>query len=567
LFAAKRAARDPWNIYEMAVDGSGVRQITRALGDCRSPGYQSSQYVITVDEPWYQISFVRIDRGARNEAGTGAVSSLHSCKLDGSQVQRLTYNLSSDFDPAILWDGRLVFASWRRCDFERGELGRVGLFAGYTDGADCEAFCLEAGRPIKHMPCPTAGGAGGVVVFVEADRVPWDGSGLLSCVSLRRPLHSYRPITAEADGLFHSPSPLPDGRILVSRRPADGSGTHAVCRLDPRTQHLELVYDDAGFHDIQAKAIAPREEPDGRASGVAESDPYGRLYCLDVYTSDLKGPSGLMPGKVKKVRVIEGLPLKAGEGGAALPGGIAPLALRRILGEVPIAEDRDERGAVVGGSFNLQVPGNTPIQLQLLDENGLALRSCGWIWARRHHGQGCVGCHEDRELAPTNWQVAALWKPSVPVAPPPEKRVAVDFRRDVLPIVTGKCVGCHASGGSPPDLSAARTAELGRRVYELLLAPQDAAASRGPYGKYVHPGRARTSPLVWHLVGRNTSYPWDGASAQAAVKPIPPGQSEALSDREREVFLRWIDLGAPWEGIPAAGHRPAEAGDENRPGR
>ncbi|MHC4518294.1 MAG: TolB-like translocation protein, partial [Planctomycetota bacterium] len=46
LFAGKRAAEDAWNIFEMTVDGSEVRQITRGLGDCRSPGYQSSLYTL-----------------------------------------------------------------------------------------------------------------------------------------------------------------------------------------------------------------------------------------------------------------------------------------------------------------------------------------------------------------------------------------------------------------------------------------------------------------------------------------------------------------------------------------
>jgi len=581
LFAGKRTAAAPWQIYEMGVDGSAVRQVTQGVGvgvgDCRSPGYQSTQYVITADEPWYQITFVRIDRGSRNEIGTGPVSSLYSCKPDGSEVRRLTYNLSSDFDPAILWDGRLVFASWRRCGFEHGVLGRIGLFAVATDGVDSGAFSGEGGKRIKHMPCATAAG---LLVFVEGDRVPWDGAGTLASVGLRRPLHSYRAITTEADGLFHSPSPLPDGRILVSRRPADGSGNHAVCRLDPASKRLELVYDDPGFHDVQAKVIHPRSEPDGHASNIVEEDPFGKFYCLDVYSSDLKDRGWLAPGKAKKVRLLEGIPLRAEE--AIGPGHAPQLALRRILGEAPIVEDRDGRGAFVAGAFSLQVPANTPIQLQILDEQGMALRSCGWIWARSRHTQGCIGCHEDQELTPVNWQSTAVTKKAVSLCPPPQQRVTVDFRRDVMPIVVRKCAGCHASGGSPPDLSAAGGADAGldddrsRSVYETLLAAQGEGKPREGYGKYVHPGRARTSPLVWHLLGRNTSSPWDGASAKLPVKPISPapssagqspGPSEAPSERENEVFVTWIDLGAPWGRVGGAGGLPAPAGGGDRRGR
>ena len=40
--------------------------------------------------------------------------------------------------------------------------------------------------------------------------------------------------------------------------------------------------------------------------------------------------------------------------------------------------------------------------VELLDEAGMALRSCGWIWVRNRETRGCIGCHEDGERAPEN---------------------------------------------------------------------------------------------------------------------------------------------------------------------
>ena len=37
LFAGKRMPGDDWNIYEMEIDRSNVRQITNGIGNCRSP--------------------------------------------------------------------------------------------------------------------------------------------------------------------------------------------------------------------------------------------------------------------------------------------------------------------------------------------------------------------------------------------------------------------------------------------------------------------------------------------------------------------------------------------------
>lgn len=556
LLAGKRAAGDPWDIFEMAVDGSSVRQITKGLGDCRYPGYQSTLYTITSSEPWHQITFVVTDASAQNEGGGAPVTSLYSCKPDGTAVRRLTFNLSSDMDPTMMADGRLLFASWRRATLEGGLLGRIGLFTVQVDGMDCSAFLINGGKRVKHMPCVTTGG---LAVFVEADQAPWDGAGVLSCVALRRPLHSYRPITNESDGFFHSPAPLPDGRILVSRRPPQGSGTHGVYRLDPLSKRMELVFEDSRYHNIQAKAICARPEPDGRSSVVSEEDPHGKFFCLDVYQSDMKEPGGLPRGTVRTLRVLEGVPLRTGPGGP--PAGkprpaasvIPPLAPRRVLGEVPVKED---------GSFNIEVPASTPIELQILDADGMALRRCGWIWAKNHEPRGCIGCHEDGELTPANRLVETVTLPSVLACPPAARRHSADFCRDVMPIVARKCVSCHGEGGSPPRLEAGRAAVAAAtpaadasaaRVYEVLLAPDEPSRAGPPRGKYVDPGRARTSRLVWHLFGRNTSRPWDGARVRETAKPIPPGQSEPLSAEDKRTFIQWIDMGAPWQAVPERG--------------
>jgi Tol biopolymer transport system component len=120
LFAGKPTASEPWNIFEMAPDGSKVRQITRDLGNCRSPGYQSTLYTIVSPKPWYQITFVSDAAGAMNEYGGSPATDLYSCKLDGSSARRLTFNLSSDMDPSLMWDGRLLFAGWQRSTLAGG---------------------------------------------------------------------------------------------------------------------------------------------------------------------------------------------------------------------------------------------------------------------------------------------------------------------------------------------------------------------------------------------------------------------------------------------------------------
>jgi hypothetical protein len=553
LFAGKKTPSDNWNIFEMTIDGTNVRQVTRDIGDCRSPCYQATLYTIVSPKPWYQLTFVSSE-GYLNEYGGTTATSLYSCKLDGSAVRRLTYNLSSDIDPFIMPDGRLLFASWQRSMLNRGIRGRIALFAVNIDGTDYAAFSTDEGKRIKHMPCITTKG---LAVFVEADSVPWDGAGSLACVNLRRPLHSYQTISAETDGLFHSPSPLPDGNILVSRRLSDNSNTHGVYRLDPFTGRYELIFDSLDFHDIQANAVYPRPEPDGRSSVVTEEDHYGKLYCLNVYTSDLERPEWMPHGTVKRLRVLEGVPLSDNNPNVHAPyvdeasgssGTLTPaLVPRRILGEIDVNPD---------GSFNIEIPANTPIQLQILDSDGMALRSCGWIWAKNHEPRGCIGCHEDGELTPENILVDALTRSSIKLTLPPERRRTVEFRRDIMPIIAKNCVQCH----SRTDSSVPLTSDLSsvtapgeekhfvNRSYQTLLTGIN---ERG-YGKYVHPGTARTSRLIWLIFGRKTSRPWDNSFSQKQVLKMPPDQNRELTDDEKRTFIEWIDMGALWNAIPTS---------------
>lgn len=506
LFAAKRSAGDRWHIYEMQADGSGTRQITSGPGDDRSPAYQPAYFVLD-GTPFHQLTYVSSAGGGLNEYGREPATDLYSVNLDGSDARRLTYNLSSSFDPQQLPDGRVLFSSWLRHSLDRGLRGRVGLFGIHIDGADYAAFSYDEGRRIKHMPCVTAKG---LVVFVESDRLPWDGAGTLGSVSLRRNLHSWRPLTTDKDGLFHSPSPLPDGSILVSRRPAAGGGAHAVYRLDPSSGRYERLFDDPGYHDIQAKVLLPRPEPDGHASVVDEKEPTAAFYCLSVYTSDVSLPAG----SARTLRVVEGLQKRPEDASRDL----SPLAPARILGQVELDED---------GSFQIRTPANTPVQMQLLDASGVALRSSAWIWNRNKEHRGCIGCHEDGERTPENLLAKALTHPPAQLTLPPERRRTVDFTRDVLPILAARCATRACHGGA--------------------VEPRLDGGSKAGLEKFVHPGKARTSPLAWALFGKSLARPWDRVPPPPApVRPMPPKGSPPLSDEERRTIVEWIDLGAHW---------------------
>jgi hypothetical protein len=339
LFAAKRTQADPYQIFEMNADGTAVRQITHSQTDCRGPVYQSRIFTLDEPQPWDQVAY----------ASDG---SLHSVKLDGSGHQQLTFTPSQDRDPLILPDGRMIYASQSR------------FFGVNLDGTDYALFTDRAGS----SPAVTTGRD---VVFVEPN-------GRLASVHLDRPLHTYRALTGSADGVFQSPSGLPDGELLAARKT---TATYGLVRFNARTGTSTPVFDSPDFDDTQARLVAPRPLPDGRGSVVDEREPTAKLYCQSVFTTDQpKTISG-----ARRVRLV---------------------TATGTLGEADLEDD---------GSFHLEIPANGAVKILLLDAKGGLLRSSNWIWARNKETRGCIGCHEDPELSPDNREAKAVIKKAVPM--------------------------------------------------------------------------------------------------------------------------------------------------------
>jgi hypothetical protein len=548
LFAGKKDAGSRWRIWEIGVDGQGLRAVSPENLEARSPIHVSTLFTLDSPEPWFTLVFVGRET-TPNEQGRASVSSLYNLKLDGTELRRLTFNPNANFDPFQMWDGRVVYSAERYPNQPGAATGHIGLYAIHVEGADMEFYGGERGGRIQHMACATERGR---VVFVEPEPGSRDGAGQLACVEARRPHVTYRSLTKDRAQVFLYPSPLQDNRLLVSRRPANGKGTCGVFCFDADSGRCEPVFDSPDYHDVQAVALRPRPRPDGHSTVVDTKFDSGLFYGLNAYDAEARMAPHLSTGLVKRVRFIEGA-LPTGATTAKPAAGKGPYLARRLVGEAPVEAD---------GSFNVEVPADTPLLVQTLDERGLALANCGWVWVKPKEKRGCIGCHEDPERVPENEYVLALRRPSTRLVLPPDQRRSVSFRQDIAPILQKHCAtaDCHGGKDTPLRLPLAAHPPNERDLdaaYAALLTPargKTKAIAEWPQpGKYVDAGRARTSWLVWQLVGGNTSRPWDQepqpARAKAAkVTPMPPpGKAEPLDAEELRTIIQWIDLGAQYE--------------------
>jgi hypothetical protein len=552
LFAGKKQPGSRWRVWEIGVDGQGLRAVSPEHLDARSPIYVSTLFTLDSPEPWFTTVFVAREQ-TLTERGTVGGSSLYNVKLDGTELRRLTFNPNHNLDPFQMWDGRLIYAAERYPHEPGGQGGRVSLFAIHIEGADMELYGGELGQRVQQMPCGTEGG---LVVFVESDQGRWDGAGQLACVEERRPHVTYRSLTKDPAYLFLHPTPWRSNQLLVARRRADGSDTWGLVWFDADTARCQPVFDTPEFHEVQAVPLRPRARPDGHSTVVTTTNDYGTFYGLNCYTADPMRQAHLKPAEVKRVRFIEGV-LSSNRASTGVPGSGWPFVPRRLIGEAPVEAD---------GSFNVEVPADAPILLQTLDAHGLALGTCGWIWVKPKETRGCIGCHEDPELIPENEYVLALRRPSNRLVLPPAQRRSLSFQHEIAPLLKKHCAtaDCHGGQATPLHLPLAAEnpseAQL-QAAYATLMTPlgDRAAAGLPAPGKYVDPGRARTSWLVWQLLGTNTARPWDPPAGSAAgtarkIKQMPPpGKAATLRPEELRTIIQWIDLGAQYRPVAPGG--------------
>ncbi len=416
LFAGRLRPGSRWEIWEMAADGSGKMRVATGPGDCREPAYLATA---AIDAPNFRdrvrwITYTASDPGAVDEQGRGPLTSLwatHLTPLAGREpvVWRTTYNLGGDRAPTVLGDGRVLYSSWQRQGY--------ALMTISWAGEDLNPFYGCQDSTLSQLaPCEVR--ASRRVVFIERQGAAADNSGRLAEVSLRRPLHSHR-VLSQDQGRYRTPQEAADGSLLVAWAPAAGRGSFGIYGFDERRGRPgRLVYDDPLWDDFDPQPLVPRQEPTARIPMAAMASVLdlggfknaGQIQCMNVYDTDRPEVAAIRPGQVKSVRFVEGLTLSPAEAGrrreqppvsadGTWPG---PFVTTRPLGEAPVEGD---------GSFYVNAVGDTPFYVETLDAQGHVLATMRtWMWVRSGDQRGCVGCHENKELAPENRATQALVK-------------------------------------------------------------------------------------------------------------------------------------------------------------
>ena len=282
-------------------------------------------------------------------------------------IVSLTYGSGNSLPTDVLQDGRVLFEA----GFPSGEKGTPELYTVYSDGSGVESYRCDHGEP-RHSGKQVESGD---IVFAGEKGLARFTSARARQIEISAPEAEYAGDIAETIS----------GQWLASSR-TKGSGRFQLFWWKPGERNLRVAIEEPGLDAVQPVFVKERPVPKRHPSGLHDW-PVANLLCLNAYTSKYK----FAEASVRSVRLYT----RSGKDDV------------QLLGTAPVEPD---------GSFFVQISGDQPLQIELLDSGGKTLkREAGWFWLRRGEQRACVGCHAGPETAPENAVPLVLLKSTTPV--------------------------------------------------------------------------------------------------------------------------------------------------------
>lgn len=514
IFSYRKGSGENFHLYEINVDGSGMKQLTFGEYDEYEPCYLPDGGIVftsTRAKRWVNCFVTQ-------------VGTIYRCNADGSGITELSPNLEHDNTPWPLPDGRILYQRWEYID--RSQMVFHHLWTMNPDGTGQMVYygnmhpegVLIDGKPVPDsnevivIECPKHGRADhrGRVVLLSDQNGPDD----LSMKKYLTKQASYCDPYALAGNFFIAAQE----RSIVSLN-REGK-QRLVFKLPDDRFAPELVL-------FEPRPLIPHEREKFKPDLTDPAQDVGTMLLTSVYIGRKMGT--VEKGTVKKLLIMEALPKPIN-----FQGGMAPITmggsftLERILGTVPVEED---------GSAYFELPAKRALFFVALDGNDDSVkRMHSFTTVMPGETLSCVGCHEERTFTP---QSQALPMAAKRAASKIRKIEGIpelyDFPRDIQPIFDKHCVKCHN-----PEKRKGHVILTGDRgpiyshSYEQLTLFKQVADGRNRKGSNYDPYviGAANSPLMKKLSGEHHG-----------VK---------LSEHEIRTIRYWIESAAVYPGTYAA---------------
>ncbi len=598
-----------YHIYEMNIDGTGLKQLTFGKHDDNDPIYLPDGKIMFTTTRGN--TYVRCMHHSYSTV-------LARCDADGENIYLISRNSEPDWLPSLLSDGSVVYTRWEYSD--KGLMRLQGLWNVNSDGTNVNVTWgnqsvspdhLASARQIPGTNKIMFSGVGhhiwyfgsiGIIDPREGREYP-DG---LYKVTADVPFgetgdgqwHSYSstvrknykgPKTIQqasekyhASGSFESyktPFPISENLFLVSAMrgtPKVNVNKRAYRFPDKFKLYLmdidgnkELIY-EGQHHIFHAMPVKTRKKPQVRPSTVQwpgtgenrKTQKPGTFYTNNVYEG-----SGIPKGKAKYLRIVQqdyrtfttwlSAFYLAGPIPCPQVSATSLDSVKRVLGTVPVEKD-------VSVSFN--APSGKQIYFQLLDEDYRCLQTMrSFTGVMPGEMRGCVGCHERRMGVPENTakRAIALSRGPSEILPPPWGTKSINYSGMIQPIFNKHCKQCHMGDGKARqklDLTFRESRSFGGQFSEPYLTLLGSSAYMGYQktkknyaGGFDVSGAGKTNVKTqWRLdEALRTAKPMTHLSYTSPLLNMLRGGKHNkvnLSDEEMRLLTVWVDCNAPYRG-------------------
>lgn len=521
-----------WNVYEVKLDGTGCKKLVENEEpdlEFYDGTYLPDGRIIANSNIGYQ--------GVPCVSGDDPVGNMVLYTPEAKNLRRLTFDQDANWNPVVMNNGRVMYTRWEYTDLTH-YYSRIVMHMN-PDGTENKALygsgSMFPNSTFDIQPLPGHGSAfvgiisghhgiarSGRLIIFDPTKGRKNVQGMVQEIP-----HRNRPIQELikdelVNGVwpqFVKPTPLSDKYFLVA------------AKLDPQSLwglYLVDVYDNVtclaqaeGEGYISPILVKKTKTPPAIPDRVKLKEKEATIFIQDIYEGE--GLRGIPRGTVKELRLhaYEYAYVKT-QSDHNWHGIQSGWDIKRLLGTVPVEED---------GSAIFKVPANTPISIQPIDKDGVAVQWMrSWVTGQPGEVVSCIGCHEDQNQIPIPKRVAASQKAPSPLKAPEGGVRSFTFDLEVQPILDRACIACHNGEGKAFDLRGGKKDKLGYGTSYLNIHPY--VHRQGGEGDMVV-----LQPYEYHP---NTS---------ELVRILKKGHHNVkLTDAEWLKLYNWIDYNAPDKG-------------------